>query len=341
MQLGAPKPAIGVVFDSDIGNRLDTAIALSVLYGLDGRNECRVAAISVSKPNLKAAGMAEAFARFYGGTGPFVRRLPVGMAESGPSPEDTPILLGAYTHDLRHVTDTADVAALIRNAYTAYHDQNCLMIVAGPLNNLASALRLPDTRGWAERKVKKLVIAAGHFGSGAPDPRISGDVTSARKVLAEWPTPIVFAGTELRGEVAFPASRFALDFSWSEAHPLVIAHKADAAAADVPMGDVLAVLAAVREQDAAFQLSEPGTVRIGNDGSTTFESGPEGRHRLLRVNAAQRVAIVAAAAELASAKPVVRARPRPPVQQEKPAQPAAPPAANANDPAKPAKPANQ
>lgn len=324
MQLGAPKPPMGVVFDSDLGNRLDTALALSVLYGLDGKNECRVAALSVSKPNLKAAGMAEAFARFYSGTGPFVRRLPVGMAERGPSPEDTPILAGNYTHDVRSMTDTADVAALIRNAYTAYHDQNCAMIVAGPLNNLAAALSLPDTRGWAERKVKKLVIAAGNFGDGAPDSRIASDVTSARKVLTEWPSPIVFVGAELRNAAAYPASSLASDFTWSDTHPLAAAFKTGSPA-DVPLGDVLAILAAVREQDAALKLSEPGTVRIANDGATTFVASPDGRHRLLRFDASERERLVAATVELATAKPVVRMRPRPPVQQEAPKPPAAKP----------------
>ena len=47
---GNVKPPVGIVFDSDMGNRIDTALAMSLLYGLDGKNEARVVSVSVSKP---------------------------------------------------------------------------------------------------------------------------------------------------------------------------------------------------------------------------------------------------------------------------------------------------
>ena len=69
-----PRPPVGVIFDCDMGNSVDDAIALSVLYGLDGKDECRVVSISTSKPNLKSAAMCEVIGRFYSGavSGAFV-----------------------------------------------------------------------------------------------------------------------------------------------------------------------------------------------------------------------------------------------------------------------------
>ena len=64
---GQGKPPVGIIFDSDMGNRIDTALAMSLLYGLDGKNEARVVSISVSKSTLKSAALCEAIGRFYAG----------------------------------------------------------------------------------------------------------------------------------------------------------------------------------------------------------------------------------------------------------------------------------
>src|SRR5687767_1322242 len=145
---GNAKPAVGVVIDTDMGNHIDDALALALLYGFDGKNEARVVAVSVSKSNLNAAAFCEVMGRFYagavdGGFASMRRSLPVGLASEGGMPEDTPMLSAVlnrkngegapmYPHGVRHVNDTAEPVALIRNAFTAQHDQNCIMILTGP-----------------------------------------------------------------------------------------------------------------------------------------------------------------------------------------------------------------
>src|SRR5688572_18538864 len=96
MQFGQGKPPVGVVFDSDLGNGVDDVLALALLYGLEGRGEARVVSLSVSKSNLKAAAVCELIGRFYAGAvsgafGASGRTLPVGLATSGKTPEETPI----------------------------------------------------------------------------------------------------------------------------------------------------------------------------------------------------------------------------------------------------------
>src|SRR5512145_579289 len=91
------KSPVGIIFDCGLGDSIDEALALALLYGLDGKNEARVISLSVSKPNLKAAALCEAIARFYNGAssgafGAMGRTLPVGLAEDGKTPEDTPML---------------------------------------------------------------------------------------------------------------------------------------------------------------------------------------------------------------------------------------------------------
>ena len=94
---GQAPTSIAVFFDTGLGNRIDEALAMALLYGLDGKNEARVIGLSVSKPNLKAAALCEAISRFYAGAssgafGAVGRTLPVGLIERGNLPEDTPML---------------------------------------------------------------------------------------------------------------------------------------------------------------------------------------------------------------------------------------------------------
>ena len=138
---GLGKPAAGIVFDSDMGESIDTALALAMLYGFQGKNAARVISISVSKPNLKAAQFCDAVARFYAGEpGPFSPPITIGMADSGPAPDDTSMLLAVaakFPGKVQRRIDTADPVTLMRNALTAQYDQNASVVLAGPATNLA------------------------------------------------------------------------------------------------------------------------------------------------------------------------------------------------------------
>src|SRR5205809_3132021 len=94
---GQGKPPLGIIFDSAMGASIDSALALALLYGLEGKGEARLTSVSVSKSNLKAAAFCEAVGRFYAGATnpefrPFFRGLPVGLSDEGKMPEDTAML---------------------------------------------------------------------------------------------------------------------------------------------------------------------------------------------------------------------------------------------------------
>ena len=50
-----------------MGSRVETALALAVLYGLDGKNDCRVVSISSSRTSLLSAAYCEVVGRYYAG----------------------------------------------------------------------------------------------------------------------------------------------------------------------------------------------------------------------------------------------------------------------------------
>src|SRR5690349_18432658 len=239
---GQEKPPIGIIFDCGLGNSIDEALALALLYGLDGKNEARVVSLSVSKPNLKAAALCEAIARFYNGAssgafGAAGRTLPVGLADEGKSPGDTPMLTvplsranaeGAplYSHGIEKLNDTAEVRALIRNALSQQPDQSCVVVLTGPATNLARTLMLPGVKELISRKARFLAIAGGTYPDGQSRSNIKTDIAAAKKLLAEWPAPIVAAGDEIGASPLFPASSIENDFAWAPAHPVVDAYRA-------------------------------------------------------------------------------------------------------------------
>ena len=46
---------VPVIFDTDMGNDIDDALALALLHALESRGECRIIAVTITKDNPWAA----------------------------------------------------------------------------------------------------------------------------------------------------------------------------------------------------------------------------------------------------------------------------------------------
>ncbi|MEZ5352724.1 MAG: nucleoside hydrolase [Bryobacteraceae bacterium] len=345
MQFGSQgKPPVGVIVDTDMGNSIDDVLALALLYGLEGKDETRLISVSVSKSSLDAAALCEVIGQFYAGSvnagfASIRRTLPVGLSVEGRMPETTPMMKAvlerknddgslAYKHGIANLNDTAEVPALLRNALTAQHDQNAVVVLLGPATNLARLLEVHGARELIAKKVRFLSLMGGAYPTGEPEFNIKADIAAARKVFAEWPTPIVASGFEVGNAIPYPGSAIETGFGWATApHPVVDAYRGyQAMPYDTPSWDLTAALHAVRPEGGFFQFSEPGTITVENDGRTRFRASADGKHRYLIVDPAQTERIVKTYVQLTTAKPVVKQRRfrRPPV--EDPAKPPAKPA---------------
>jgi inosine-uridine nucleoside N-ribohydrolase len=241
-----------------------------------------------------------------------------------------------YPHGIQKLNDTAEVPALIRNALTSQQDQNCIVVITGPATNLASVLNVAGIKDLITRKVRYLALMGGAYPDGEPEFNIKTDIPAAKKLFAEWPTPIIASGFEVGAALPFPASSIEKDFAWSPAHPIADAYRAyKAMPYDAPAWDMTAVLYAIRPQESYFKLSDTGTISVQDDGRTKFTAGPTGKHRYLILDPAQKERILKTFTEIASAKPVPRApRFRPPKKDDPPKPPAdgKPPAAEIKPP---------
>ena len=64
---GAARPPIGIAFDGDAGNRIDAVLAIAMLNGMTAKTQARRISLSVSRPSLASAQVADVVAAFYRG----------------------------------------------------------------------------------------------------------------------------------------------------------------------------------------------------------------------------------------------------------------------------------
>jgi hypothetical protein len=310
----AARPPVGIAFEGDFGTRIDALLAVAMLNGFVAKNEARQIALGVSKPQLTAAQLADVVVAFYssrppGGTS--MVGVPEGALLKDPAPLATATLAAKspegtpkYTSGITRVLDTPDTAVLIRNQLLAQNDGNATIVVAGPATGMVRLMGLYGAPPQISVKVRQLVLASGAFGSSAIDPAIKADVAAARKVFADWPTPIVVAGAEVGEALPYPARSISADFEWSPVHPVVDAYRLGRPMPyDAPAPALAAMLYAVKSDENFFRLSEPGTISVLDDGSLRFAPAPAGKHRYLIVDPAQKERVLTTYTALVSAKP--------------------------------------
>src|SRR6266853_6447718 len=76
-----------VIFDTDMGNDVDDALALAMLHALESRGECRLIGVTITKDNPWAAPYVDLVNTFYGRA-----HIPVGMVTGGVTPEARPMV---------------------------------------------------------------------------------------------------------------------------------------------------------------------------------------------------------------------------------------------------------
>lgn len=284
---GGPQP-IGVVYITAM-SRPDAALALALLYGMQGKRESRMGAVCVNGAGLGAAIYCDIVGRFYmlGPQRNANQVLPVGFAAVDPLPPD-PLMVrkaiaGDYVHSIQKVHDTSLPEAVIRNG--VIFNAEAVMILSAPATYLAKSLDLLGVRDLYKERVKRLVIVD----TGAPQ-----DEAAMRRVLADWPTPIFYCGRDVADAYRLPGKDLEAGFAWAQQHPVRDAYQSFREGTyDVPAYDIAAAHFAVHPESGYFQLSGEGNVKT------------------LRPNPDKAPEAVAKFLEVATAKPV-------PPQQRRP-----------------------
>jgi inosine-uridine nucleoside N-ribohydrolase len=316
----AQKP-VKLIFDTDMGNDVDDALALAMIHALESRGECELLAVTLTKDNDYSAPFVDLINTFYGRG-----NVPIGVVRGGATPEDGKYVRqvatakkngkNLYPHDLASGKEAPEATELLRKILASEQDGSVVIAQVGFSTNLS---RLLDTKGdkysnltgaeLVTKKVKLLSIMAGSFKPIDGNERyleynITNDIPAAKKLFAEWPTSMIISGFEIGIAVAYPVESIQNDYEYVEHHPVKDAYELYCGLEhNRPTWDLTSVLYAVRPERKYFDLSETGKVTVEDDGFTRFEADKKGTRRYLILNQAQKVRTTEALTFLSSQPP--------------------------------------
>jgi inosine-uridine nucleoside N-ribohydrolase len=309
---------VRLIFDTDMGNDIDDALALCMIHSLQSRDECELLAVTSSKDNEFSAAFIDAVNTFYGRG-----NIPIGAVRGGKTPADGNYVRQVaqaknngsqkYPHDLLSGKDAPEAVGLLRKTLATQPNRSVVFVVVGFSTNIARLLESkPDEyspltgKELVAQKCKLLSIMAGMFSKEGrhKEYNVYKDLPAAKKVFADWPTVIVASGYEVGKAIKYPAVSIEQDFNYIKHHPVRDAYRLYL---DMPYDreswDLTSVLYAVRPGRGYFGLFEPGTIVVDNKDITQFRNLAGGRHRYLTVTAEQIIRVKEALVQLTSQPP--------------------------------------
>ena len=251
-----------IALDTDIGTDVDDLLALALVLGSP-----ELAVQAVTTVYGDTALRARMVHRAYALAG---RPAPPIAAGAGTPRSGTPVFWAGHEGrlmadlDREPLDETLDAVGLLRRSAT--------VLAIGPLTNVADALDGPHT-------VERLVVMGGDFGSADPEHNLTCDAAAAQAVFAAG-IPALVTGIDQTRRVVLDDSHV------------------DAIAASGPLGehlaaethqfrrwlgrpnsphDPVAILALLRPD--LFTVAT-GTVRVGDDGSTSLAPDDAGPHQV-------------------------------------------------------------
>ena len=308
----ATKPTavapVNVIFETDMGNDIDDAMALDMLYKYVEAGRVNLLAVMINKEGSAPAEFIDIMNTFYGHQIPIGVRFGADPAETGGvnfaqviSDMKDDAGQPVFARTLSRYDTLPDAVSLYRRILSGMPDKSVKIISVGFLGNLGALLE--SDRELIEKKVISLTTMAGCIAAPNGEFNLLGDLEASRKVFAEWPTEIVTSPFEVGIAICYPGESIENDLDWGIPHPMREGYLAYCPMPhDRPCWDLTATLYAV-EGVEWFTLSDPGTISIGEEGIATFEPQPDGLRRYLAVTPQQAAAIKAHFVEILTLKP--------------------------------------
>lgn len=305
---GCSKPSgINLIMETDIGNDVDDALAMDLLYKYHEAGQINLLGVCVNKEGSAPGEFVDILNTWYGHPD-----IPIGIIRKGAFCENDGVNYAKavvnlkddngkplFARTLKEYDTLPEAVELYRKILSKAKDKSVTIASVGFSTNLARLLETGpdeysklDGKTLVEKKVKLLVTMAGQVS----DPEyheynIVRDIPAAQKVFSEWPTPIVTSPFDVGCAVKYPATSIENDFAWAGPHPMIEAYKAyKQMPYDRETWDPTAVLYAV-EGDKWFNVSEPGLIKVTDEGGTIFTPSNDGTRRYLTIDNAQADAI--------------------------------------------------
>lgn len=305
-QVQAQDRPVKLIFDTDMGNDCDDALALAVIHSLQSRGECELLAVTITKDHELAAPFVDCVNTFYGRG-----NIPIGVCRnSGKTPDagkynQVAKVMDAgklrFEHDLLSGNNAPTAVEVLRRTLASAEDGSVVVVQVGFSTNLANMLASPadaihplSGRELFAKKVKLVSVMAGAFTKIPNDKgelvdhreyNVAEDIPSIKKLVELCDVPILWSGFEIGLNLTYPHQSILKDYRYVAHHPVSEAYIAYIPPPhDRPTWDLTSVLAAVRPDRGYFEFSKPGQVTITDDALSLFEEKAGGKHRYLILN---------------------------------------------------------
>ena len=294
---------VNIIMETDIGNDVDDALAMDLLYKYLDTGKINLLAVNINKEGTAPAEYVDILNKWYG-----YPDIPIGIIRGGADCENDAINYAkavvmmkdstnapAFERSLSEYDSLPDAHILYRKLLANAEDGSVVIASVGFSTNLIRLLETPADeyspltgKELVTKKVKLLVTMAGDFEN--PDIHeynVVKDIPAAKIIFEEWPTPVVTSPFEVGIKIPYPGSSIENDFGWAGLHPVVEAYKAyQPMPYDRPTWDPTAILYAVEGGDL-FTVSPAGNIKVTDEGSTIFTPDENGTRRYLSVDQAQ------------------------------------------------------
>jgi len=291
-----PQVRPAIIFDTDIGNDIDDAEALDLLFKYLDEGKIDLLGICLNKTGDATVKYVDIMQTWYGH-----QDVPLGLIRT-----DKPtgwIADSCYTGRVGNLKDengndlfqtSGIVADSLPEAYRLYRkllseaeDNSVTILSVGFFSNLALLMEsqsddISPLSGMEliSAKVNKLVIMAGRFDVEVPEFNVQVDIPSSQKIFSTWPTEMAVLTWELGDKVHYPAESIENDFNWTLAHPLKEAYiRFMPMPFNNTMFDPTAVVYAAGDT-CMFTAGPYGRVDVDSTGISRFTEG-EGKTRVM------------------------------------------------------------
>ena len=305
---GMRAQRMNVIFETDMGNDVDDALAIDMLYKYNKQKRINLMAVMLNKEGEFPPKYIDLLNTWYG-----QKRIPIGVSPRA----DKSLVAGTnytqvvcekldekgkplYKRSIKDYSKLLSAVKLYRKLLAKAEDASVTIVSVGFSTNLALLL---DTKAdeyspltgkeLVAQKVKRLVTMAGHIENPKyAEYNVVNDVAACQRVFKEWPTPIYMSPFELGLQVRYPAHSIENDFTWTKHHPIVDSYKVYLKKIeDRPTWDLTAVLYAVDPQQF-FNISPAGKIVVTDEGYTHYKQDAAGKHFYLFITPEQAKAIL-------------------------------------------------
>ncbi len=288
------NPIPGILFDTDMGNDIDDALAMLMMLRADQQGMAKALMVASCNSNEWAVPGIKAIAKGYG-----YEKLPVSA-----SCDAKGLAMGQYNQKLAEAAGlkpepAEDSVVLMRRVLAGQLPHSIRIVATGFSTNLAGLLESqPNHQGdripvsgveLVRQKVEFLTMMAGNYANPEHGEfNVAENVEAFRKVIQKWPTPIYLSGYEIGEHVLSKADQ--LRKVLKPENPVWVGYEVffreviKKETGDRPSWDQTAMLWALEPNTKHFDLSEPVIIHLGEKGQTTTTPGSTsvGERRILK-----------------------------------------------------------